>query len=300
MTIASLPRVSVLMTVHNAAEFVPIAIASVLTQSFCDWELVVVDDGSTDASPTILRSYADPRIRVRLLPHNIGRTPALQQAFEMGRGEYFAVLDADDVSRADRLATQVAHLDAHPEVLLVGSWARYIDEGGRVTGGWHPPSDSVELHEIFGWANPIVHSSAMYRAAGAIEVGGYPSALPYAQDYGLWLRLAARGAVGIIAEELCDQRIVASSMTRGRRFRTAVMRDSLALVRDAQVLLDFQGRAARRNRDAIMIAELKCSLADVRRGRLVGGLGAIIGAILGNPLGLLRSRAYRSQYLVGG
>lgn len=297
MTHAPVPRVSILMTVYNASEFVRIAVDSVLAQSLTDWELIVVDDGSTDGSTEILTSYTDERIRVTALLRNVGRTPALRRAFEMARGEYFAVLDADDISRPDRLETQVAYLDAHPDVLLVGSWARYIDASGVVVGGWRPTYDLVELRALLGWTNPVVHSSAMYRGGVASEEGGYALSLPYAQDCGLWLRLAARGSVAMIPEELCDQRIVAVSMTRGQRFRADVARDSLSLFREARRLIGFRGQAARRNRDAIMIAAVKWGLAQHRTGHSIAGTITILGAALRNPLGLVRSRAYRKQYI---
>ena len=160
----SVPRVSILMTVFNAAPFVGTAIDSVLAQSYHDWELVIVDDGSTDGSTAILSTYQDPRIRVTLLAQNIGRTPALRRAFAMARGTYYAVLDADDVSRKDRLARQVEYLDGHPDVVLIGSWARYIDRQGSEFGYWQPPVDAQDLREFLGWANPIVHSALSLRS----------------------------------------------------------------------------------------------------------------------------------------
>lgn len=297
MTTVSSPRVSVLMTAHNAAPFVARAVDSILAQSFADWELIAIDDGSDDGTAAILRSYRDPRVRVMVLPKNIGRTPALRVAFAAAHGEYIAVLDADDVSSSERLAVQVEYLEAHPEVVLVGTWARYIDAEGQVIGSWHPPMDAQALRETLGWSNPIVHSSAMYRAAVAAQVGGYPSSLAYAQDGGLWLRLAARGEVAMIGEELCDQRVVADSMTRGSRFRGAVARDTLFLARDAARRFAFYGEARRRNRDAIMTAEIKCALQAVREGHSANGLMQIAAAVLRNPLGLLRRRAYRSEFL---
>ena len=292
----AVPRVSVLMTVHNAASYLRTAVDSIQDQSFADWELVVVDDGSTDESPRILAEYDDPRVRVIYLPRNIGRTPALRHAFGLARGEYFAVLDADDVAHWERLFKQVAYLDAHPNTVLLGTWARFVDDRGDTLRHWRPPTDARALHHSLGWANPIAHSTSMYRARIAAEVGGYPADLPYAQDCGLWLRLAQRGDLAILDEELCDQRIVATSMTRGSRFRADVARDGVTLMCDARRRLVLDELARRRNRDEIMIAEVKYGLALARSGRMLGGYATVLMAILRNPLGLLHSRAHRTQF----
>jgi hypothetical protein len=291
------PRVSVLMTVYNAEQWLREAVGSLVAQRFTDWELIAIENGSTDESRVILEACADERIRLVALPSNIGRTPALRQAFDFARGEYIAVLDADDVARSDRLERQVAHLDTTPDAVLVGSWARYIDERGVAFRYWRPPADREAIIELLGWANPIVHSSAMYRAALARDVGGYPLERPYAQDCGLWLRLAARGAVDVIPEELCDQRILAASMTRESTFRAALILDGMALAREARDTLALSGRAAQRNRDAIMIAGMKWGLTLLRSGRPVRGLFTLLRAALANPMGLVRSRGYRTQYL---
>jgi len=287
------------MTVYNARAYVANAIDSILEQTFRDWELILLDDGSTDGSQEVLSSRRGPRVRITVLSSNIGRTPALRLAFDQARGEYVAVLDADDVSRADRLARQVAYLDAHPEVVLVGSWARYIDEAGRPTGWWHPPADRGALYGLLAWGNPIVHSSATYRRSAAVEAGGYPLSLPYAQDCGLWLRLASRGALAIIPEELCDQRIVDASMTRGDRFRTDIARDGLYLARAARRVLKPRGMAARWNRDAITIARIKCAIAAHHRGETLTAAGGVILAVLRDPAVLVRGRQYRRAHTQG-
>ena len=95
-----------------------------------DWDLVVVENGSSDSTGEVLSKYTDPRIRVINLPENIGRTPALNVAVVNASAEYVAVLDADDLSHPLRLKQQIEFLDAHPDVGLVGSWAEFIDEVG--------------------------------------------------------------------------------------------------------------------------------------------------------------------------
>src|ERR1039458_5312287 len=131
------PAVSVIMPVYNGEKFLRTAVDSVLWQTFEDWELVVVDDASTDSTPDILADYRDPRIRV--LRNETNRKPAAcaNRGLAGASGRYIARLDADDVWLPDRLAVQLRYLEAHPEVTLVGSAAHLIDEAG-VRFGLHP------------------------------------------------------------------------------------------------------------------------------------------------------------------
>ena len=138
-----MPRVSVLMTSYNPGAFVKPAIDSVLAQTFQDFELILVEDGSHDGAKEIARAYAaaDTRFRLIDLPKNIGRTPALNLALREAKGEYAAVLDADDLAAPERFALQVALLDARPNVVVVSSHVRLIDKAGNVVGRICPPTD---------------------------------------------------------------------------------------------------------------------------------------------------------------
>lgn len=289
-----MPRVSVLMTVYNAADYLAIAIDSVLAQSFTNWELVIVDDGSTDASAALVAAYGDPRIAFTRLPANVGRTPALRLAFAAARGELLAVLDADDVAHPARLERQVEFLDRHPDVVLVGTWASYIDATGREFARWTPPTRREELREMFGWLNPIVHSSALYRAATARAVGGYPPDLPYAQDGGLWLRLAEQGEVGVIGELLCQQRILPQSMTRGPRYRTSSARDALTLMEYARDHLQLGAEGARRNREEVAIAALRYAAALALDGQPLDAVRLVAATIARDARGAIANRVTRA------
>ena len=285
-----MPQVSVLMTIYNAAPYLEIALQSVLAQTFESWELIAIENGSTDESLAILDSFDDPRFKVFPLRENIGRTPALRRAFDMAQGEYSAVLDADDVSYPHRLARQVAFLQENPEVVLVGSWARLIDEHGSELGTVSPPAGHDALYQNLGSENPFIHSSSMYRSESASLVGGYPEHLIHAQDCGLWLRLAQQGRLGMIQEVLCDQRVLSGSMTGGIAHRLDVARDWLALLTDARDHLSLGPTAIRRNRDEILIARVKYALALVSEGYKVEGIKVLGFAALANPIGLFRNR----------
>src|SRR5205823_3104415 len=124
------PQVTVLMTVYNGEHYLRPAMESILGQTFTDFEFLIIDDGSTDGSVEIIRSYHDPRIRLYVEPHR-GLVPALNRGLSLARGRYIAHMDADDLADVRQLAQQVAFLDAHPAVVLVGCRIRYTDEDGQ-------------------------------------------------------------------------------------------------------------------------------------------------------------------------
>lgn len=284
------------MTIYNAAPYLGKSIDSLIAQSFPDWELIAVENGSRDESAAILLQYRDPRIRVFQLESNIGRTPALRYAFSKAAGEYIAVLDADDVAQQQRFLKQVSYLDSHPETVLLGTWAEYIDSDDRVVGEWVPPTDPGALLKIMASRNPIVHSSAMYRSTVAAEVGGYPADRTYSQDYGLWLKLTSRGVLAVLPERLSRFRILPSSMTRSRTYQVDVARDLLLVMIEAgkRLILDKEGR--RKNREELAIARVRYAAALARSGRVFRGAKEACVALAVDPISLFNNRITRSLF----
>jgi glycosyltransferase involved in cell wall biosynthesis len=211
----SAPAVSVLMGVRDGAPWVAGAVASILGQTLADLELIVVDDGSTDDTPMLLAGVRDTRLVVeRQTPD--GLTRALGRALGRARAPLVARLDADDVARPDRLERQHAFLAAHPEVGLLGSVARVVDEAGRELGEVRPPEDDATLRRALIRRNPFVHSSIMARRALVAQAGGYDPDFPVAQDYDLWLRLAPLTRMANLPEALVTRRLVAGRVTAAR------------------------------------------------------------------------------------
>ena len=209
------PAVSVLMGVHNGAPWVARAVESVLGQTLADLELIVVDDGSTDATPALLAAVPDPRLIVERQAR-AGLARALNRALARARAPLIARLDADDVALPLRLERQAAFLAAHSEVGLLGTAARVVDEDGREVGVIRPPEDDGALRRALIRRNPFVHSSITLRRALALQAGGYDASFPVAQDYDLWLRLAAITAMANLAEPLVIRRLVAGRVTQAR------------------------------------------------------------------------------------
>ena len=191
------PRVSWLIPVYNGEEFLAEALDSVLAQDFTDFEVVVVDDGSTDGTGGILATYAarDARLRVIAQP-NGGIVSALNTGLAQCRGEIVARMDADDVALPHRLSFQVGWLDAHPGCVLVGGYAVSRNAAGETThrtnGGRHRRTDlSVFPPRICVSMHPLI----TLRRAALEAVGGYRADHPHAEDYDLFIRLAAHGTL---------------------------------------------------------------------------------------------------------
>lgn len=209
------PAVSVLLPVYNGAPYLADAIQSILNQIHGDWEMVIINDGSVDASAEIIGQFQDARIRY-FDQENRGLAATLNRAIGLARGTYLARQDQDDLSSHDRFHKQVTFLDAHPDVGMLGSWAE-IWNGNRPTGRMlaHPTDDaSLKFHLLFD--NPFVHSSIMIRRCILDEVGGYsedPTRQP-PEDYELWSRVARRSRVANLPETLIAYREVQGSMSR--------------------------------------------------------------------------------------
>jgi glycosyltransferase involved in cell wall biosynthesis len=240
------PRVSVLMTIYNPGPFLAPAIESMLAQTFPDFELIAIENGSGDGAREIARHYAarDTRIQLVELPENIGRVPALNLALERARGEYVAILDADDVAHPERLALEVAALDARLGAVLAASHARYIDGSGTVIGQHTPTTDPVELHEALAYGNPFPHSSIMYRRAAALAVGGYCLRYPFGNDLAMSLALTARGEAVMVPRPLVDVRIHPANATVSSAMYFSRFHESLELWR-AALARPGMSRAAR-------------------------------------------------------
>ena len=208
------PRVSVVMPVRDGERFLPEAIDSVLGQSLKDLELLAVDDGSRDASPAILARYAaaDGRVRVLSCPSR-GLVDALNAGIADARSPYVARMDADDVSEPDRLARQIALMDAQPDLALVGSAATLVDERGRSVGRVAPPISHDAIVAQLRTHNALVHGTVVFRRAAWSAAGGYDASARLVEDYDLWCRLLAHGRLAGVAEPLYRLRLHTGSVS---------------------------------------------------------------------------------------
>ena len=202
-----MPQVSVVMPVYNTELFLAEAIDSILAQTLTDFEFIIVDDGSEDNSPAIIRSYADndSRIRVIQLPENVGEAGARNAGLAAARGEFYAAMDSDDVSLPDRLRKQAKLLQASPEIGAVGVHCRVADENMRPRYDRHPPERHalIVLNHFVGLQSaPFVHASLMMRRSLVLAEGGYDVSINYGSDCDLMTRLLGRTMFANIPERL--------------------------------------------------------------------------------------------------
>lgn len=190
------PQVSVLMLTYNRPQFIDMAIESILAQDFREWELLVVHDGPNQKIPEVMKDWCrrDHRIRYfrRTVPGNIAE--ATNFGLAQARGNYIAVLDDDDFwASPEKLSTQVGFLKANRDYACCGGGVIVIDPDGREQMRYLKPSAHDQIRRRALIANPMAHSSTMFRRDAAIQVGGYDESLAGFQDWDLWLKLGKVG-----------------------------------------------------------------------------------------------------------
>jgi len=220
------PAVTVLLPVFNGGRHLRAAVESVLGQSFCDFELLAIDDGSTDESRRLLEGFSDPRLRVLSNERNLGLVATLNRGLAEARGEWIARQDADDVSAPGRLAAQMSFARGNPSVPLLGADAWLIDDEGRARGRWRTGGHADLVSWDLCFRAPFAHGSALFRRRIVAErLGGYQP-LPACEDLDLWARVAAEFPVVTLRQPLMKYRlhresIMASAENAGDR-RAAV------------------------------------------------------------------------------
>lgn len=200
------PCVSVLMPVYNGARHVRAAIESVLTQRFGDFEFLILDDGSTDATARITASYDDPRIRLVTGPHR-GLCASLNHGLDIARGRYVARMDHDDASRPDRLSAQVRFMDAHSEVGISGGFVRAHFPDGSAPR-WRFPCKPAELRAGLLFEPGIAHPTAMLRRAALDRHAlRYDERWRHVEDWDLWRRAGECFALANLPRVVLEYRV---------------------------------------------------------------------------------------------
>jgi glycosyltransferase involved in cell wall biosynthesis len=222
----STPLVSVLMPVYNAERYVAEAIESILSQTFRDFEFLIVDDGSTDGSRAILEPFAVRDSRIQLVSRpNTGIVAALNEMIGRSRGELLARMDADDISLPHRFESQIGYLNDHPECVMVGSRVQVIDPDGMPLTVMSDALTHEQLVEglLANRGQLIHHPAVMYRKSVVVDIGGYRDIFDEAEDLDLFLRLAEVGKVVNIEEPLLKYR---EHLAKGSRARVIRVEDN--------------------------------------------------------------------------
>jgi len=207
------PLVTVLMPVYNAERFLREAIDSILQQTLSYFEFLIIDDGSTDNSVAIIKSYGDARIRFIQNEKNLGISATLNRGLELASCELIARMDADDISYPERLQKQYNFFETNKDVALLSTWAREVSETGEpvYTARWRQPFFYYNL-TFECW---IYHPTVMYRRSAVLDVGAYST--PYSEDYDLWWRLSRKYKIDNLSEVLVDYRLTNVSLYRATK-----------------------------------------------------------------------------------
>lgn len=219
---AHVPKVSVLMACYNGERYLAEAIRSIRDQSFKDFELIVLNDGSTDRSLDIAEEQArqDSRIRVVHLEKNGGLSAALNKGLRVARADWVAQMDCDDFAYPDRFQKQLDYLAGHPEVVCIGVFPLMVDEERNpiaVLDIYHEKHEDIErmLLDGHGWA--LLAPTSMFRRDIALKVGGYREDMTTSMDLDFFLKIGELGKVANVPEVLFEYRLHAKSLTHARK-----------------------------------------------------------------------------------
>jgi glycosyltransferase involved in cell wall biosynthesis len=232
--------VSVLLPAYNGQRSIERAINSILSQTLSDFQLVIVDDGSSDETWKVVQSFDDPRILALRHEANAGLVQALSTGLRHCKGRFIARHDQDDVSMPDRLSVQREFLLEHPGVVLVGTWASVVGGGDssplKAVARLHHPWRDPGIRLMMTWNNPFVHGSVMIRSSALEASGGYSTDrdLTPPEDYELWTRLASHGELRNIRQELLvyHQSAGGMSATMAVEMETKAHRIALKAIRN--------------------------------------------------------------------
>lgn len=209
-----MPAITVLMSAYNAEKYINESIESILNQTFNDFEFIIINDGSTDNTEKIIKSYNDNRIKY-ISQENIGISKSLNKGLKIATGKYIAKLDSDDVSYPERLEEQFKFMENNPTYVVCGSYADVIDESGNYIYVYNNiPSDDKEIKKTMNYKNCFIHSSTFYRREIALSIGGYYEPIrQYFEDYMFFYQILKKGKGYNIKKPLIKYRIVPNSIT---------------------------------------------------------------------------------------
>ncbi len=223
-------KVSILMTVYNAEKYLKQSIYSVINQTYKNWELIIVDDCSTDKSLSIIKRFKNKKFRIFPLKKKIGRTKALNFGLKKIKGNYVAILDADDISNKKRIETQINFFKKNNKDFLVGSWYKIIDKHGKFVKLIKTNTDINKIYEKMTVNNIFCHSSIMFRKKLLFKIGGYPKELTYSQDYGFILKSMKIRVPKIIPKLLTISRRHDESMTYYNKLKKYINLDKIIVL----------------------------------------------------------------------
>lgn len=216
-----IPKVSVIMPTYNAERYLRSSINSILNQTYQNFELIIIDDCSTDATPTILEEYSEKDDRVKTITNrkNLGPAKSRNKGIKMARGKYIAVQDSDDISLPERLERQVEYLERNKDVVILGTSAYIIDDEGEPIGEDTVPVEDKKIRKILSRRNCLYHGSVMFHRKKVESLGFYREKFKYAHDLDLYLRVLEIGKINNLPESLYINRLSFNSFRKAHMQR---------------------------------------------------------------------------------
>jgi glycosyltransferase involved in cell wall biosynthesis len=201
-------KVSVVMPAYNAEAYLDEAVTSILGQTFRDFEFIIIDDGSTDNTASILKKYEQIDARIRVYhQENQGMIAALNRGCQLARGQYIARMDADDISFPRRLERQLEFIKKHPQIGILGTWVYSVDKNGSVRGTWCPPTSSKMLKWTLFFGVCVAHPSVLMRRDVITHLNFYRPDAVHGEDVDLWFRASSLTEFGNLSEVLLKYRV---------------------------------------------------------------------------------------------
>jgi glycosyltransferase involved in cell wall biosynthesis len=225
------PSLSIIIPAHNTEKYLAQAIESVLNQTYTNWELIIIDDASTDTTSVIAEKYAaeNPQIKYIRNDQNLGISKTRNKGIALAQGTYIAMLDSDDVwLDREKLALQIAALEQNPQLGLVGTWMKKIDEHGNKIGEIQFAQTDSEIRHSLLYRNHIAQSSVMFRKNAALELGGYDETLTTMEDHDLWLKIGSKYSLATLPIYALGYRVHTGGITKRRALRVAL--DELVVI----------------------------------------------------------------------
>lgn len=223
------PKITVLLSVYNDEKYIGEAIDSILSQTFKDFELLIIDDSSTDRTIDIIGNYKDPRIRLIINKKNIDISRSLNKGLKLASGKYIARHDSDDISTSERLEKQFNFLEDNDDYAAVGSRTEYIDENCNHIGYWKQEISAEEIFYALSYRCCLTSSSMMFNKEMISKIGGYDESSSHAEDYEIFYRISRKYKIYVIPEYLIKYRIrenqrfsINYSITNDRTFKIAL------------------------------------------------------------------------------
>jgi glycosyltransferase involved in cell wall biosynthesis len=226
------PEITIIIPTYNRADFLGQAVDSVLAQTYKNWELLIIDDASTDSTGSIVAAYAQKDSRIRSIKNetNLGISKTRNRGLHEARGTYIAMLDSDDIwLDPEKLAKQIAAFEKNPKLAIVGTWITQIDETGKTLRNIEFALSDADIRRTFVYYNSIVQSSVLFLKQAALDAGGYDETLATMEDTDLWLNIGTKYEIETLPICATGYRVHKNSITKNRRKQVA--RDQMTVFR---------------------------------------------------------------------